>query len=70
MAAEADQQLSLAAALGLPEESPPATNAGRPRTRQASPRPAPEAPPAASADSPTEPDSDLPPWHHHGLVEP
>ena len=77
MAAEADQQLSLAAALGLPEESPPATeelappaNAGRPRTRQASPRPAPEAPPAASPDSPTEPDSDLPPWHHHGLVEP
>ena len=77
MAAEADQQLSLAAALGLPEESPPATeelapsaNAGRPRTRQASPKPAPEAPPAASADSPTEPDSDLPPWHHHGLVEP
>ncbi|WP_254927807.1 DNA mismatch repair protein MutS [Cyanobium sp. T1B-Tous] len=82
MAAEADQQLSLAAALGLPEETPAATEPapepealgpGRPRTRQR--KPTPEAAPATSPDSPTEsdsaePDSDLPAWHHHGLVDP
>ena len=68
MAAEAEQQLSLTAALGLPEEIPPAepdqpaAGPTRPRSRQR--QAAPAAPPAAS------PDSDLPPWHHHGLVAP
>ena len=62
MAAEADQQLSLTAALGLAEEPQPAPEPGpsRPRSRQR--QAAPTAPPAPS------PDSDLPPWHHHGLV--
>jgi DNA mismatch repair protein MutS len=66
--AEAEQQLSLTAALGLPEEIPPAepdqpaAGPTRPRSRQR--QAAPAAPPAAS------PDSDLPPWHHHGLVAP
>ncbi len=66
VAAEADQQLSLTAALGLPEETPPAEAAGptRPRSRQR--QVAPTAPPAPSPS----PDSDLPPWHHHGLVAP
>ncbi|MCP9890220.1 DNA mismatch repair protein MutS [Cyanobium sp. Aljojuca 7D2] len=75
VAAEADQQLSLAAALGLPEEpvhpaaaptepEPLPTGSARPRTRQR--QPAPEAAPAA----PPESDTDLPAWHHHGLVEP
>ena len=86
VAAEADQQLSLAAALGLPEETPApaatepapepealASGPSRPRRRQR--KPTPETAPAASPDSPTEsdsaePDSDLPAWHHHGLVEP
>ncbi|MCP9881524.1 DNA mismatch repair protein MutS [Cyanobium sp. Alchichica 3B3-8F6] len=62
VAAEADQQLSLAAALGLPEQPP--TGSARPRPRQR--QPAPEAAPAAPPDSNT----DLPAWHHHGLVEP
>jgi DNA mismatch repair protein MutS len=79
VAAEADQQLSLAAALGLPEESPTpsgsdpapepealASGPARPRTRQRAPATA----AAANPDSPTEPDSDLPAWHHHGLVDP
>ena len=70
MGAEAEQQLSLTAALGLPEETPPAEpdqpDAGptRPRSRQR--QVAPTAPPAPSPS----PDSDLPPWHHHGLVAP
>nr|WP_199289151.1 DNA mismatch repair protein MutS [Cyanobium sp. FACHB-13342] len=86
VAAEADQQLSLAAALGLPEETPVpaatepdsepealASGPGRPRTRQR--KTTPEAAPATSPDTPTEPDSgepdsDLPAWHHHGLVDP
>ena len=65
MAAEAEHQLSLTAALGLAEEPQPAPEPGptRPRSRQR--QAAQTAPPA-----PTEPDSDLPPWHHHGLVEP
>ena len=64
MAAEADQQLSLTAALGLAEEPQPAPEPGpsRPRSRQR--QAAPTAPPAPSPS----PDSDLPPWHHHGLV--
>ena len=68
MGAEAEQQLSLTAALGLPEEIPPAepdqpaAGSTRPRSRQR--QAAPAALPAAS------PDSDLPPWHHHGLVAP
>jgi DNA mismatch repair protein MutS len=84
VAAEADQQLSLAAALGLPEEPQAAaptdlaeespTGSSRPRTRQRKPAPTP--PPATTADATAaaEPnpdsDSDLPAWHHHGLVEP
>ncbi len=63
MAAEADQQLSLTAALGLAEE-PAAAPADRPRSRQARTRPAPEATPPGQAET------DLPPWHHHGLVDP
>jgi Mismatch repair ATPase (MutS family) len=64
VAAEADQQLSLTAALGLAEEPQPAPEPGpsRPRSRQR--QAAPTAPPAPSPS----PDSDLPPWHHHGLV--
>ena len=82
VAAEADQQLSLAAALGLPEETPApaatkpapepealASGPSRPRTRQR--QPAPEASPDSPAESDSgEPDSDLPAWHHHGLVDP
>jgi DNA mismatch repair protein MutS len=84
VAAKADQQLSLAAALGLPEEPQAAapadlaeelpTGPSRPRTRQR--KPAPAAAPATTADTAAaaEPspdsDSDLPAWHHHGLVEP
>ena len=66
MAAEAEQQLSLTAALGLAEEPQPAPEPGptRPRSRQR--QAAPAAPPAPSPS----PDSDLPPWHHHGLVAP
>jgi DNA mismatch repair protein MutS len=63
VAAEADQQLSLTAALGLAEE-PAAATADRPRSRQARTRPAPEATPPGQAET------DLPPWHHHGLVDP
>ena len=87
VAAEADQQLSLAAALGLPEEPPAAplteppigpeplsTSASRSRTRQRKPglEAAPEttANPAAAPDAPPDSDTDLPPWHHHELVEP
>ncbi|MBM5798891.1 MAG: DNA mismatch repair protein MutS, partial [Cyanobacteria bacterium K_Offshore_0m_m2_072] len=88
VAAEADQQLSLAAALGLSEEPPLATSSepapepeplasgpARPRQR----KPAPPSPPAPASpdrgpdpnpDSPGDPDSDLPPWHHHSLVAP
>ena len=67
MAAEAEQQLSLTAALGLAEEPQPAPEPGptRPRSRQR--QAAPAAPPAATTAS-SSPDSDLPPWHHHGLV--
>ena len=69
MAAEAEQQLSLTAALGLAEEPQPAPEPGptRPRSRQR--QAAPAAPPAATTAS-SSPDSDLPPWHHHGLVAP
>ena len=69
MAAEAEQQLSLTAALGLAEEPQPAPEPGptRPRSRQR--QAAPAAPPAATTAS-SSPDSDLPPWHHHGLVVP
>ena len=69
MAAEAEQQLSLTAALGLAEEPQPAPEPGptRPRSRQR--QGAPAAPPAATTAS-SSPDSDLPPWHHHGLVAP
>ena len=64
MAAEAEQQLSLTAALGLAEEPQPAPEPGpsRPRSRQR--QAAPASPPAPSPS----PDSDLPPWHHHSLV--
>jgi DNA mismatch repair protein MutS len=64
VAAEAEQQLSLTAALGLAEEPQPAPEPGpaRPRSRQR--QAGPTAPPAPSAT----PDSDLPPWHHHSLV--
>ena len=67
MAAEAEQQLSLTAALGLAEEPQPAPEPGptRPRSRQR--QAAPTAPPAATTAT-SSPDSDLPPWHHHGLV--
>nr|WP_254935256.1 MULTISPECIES: DNA mismatch repair protein MutS [unclassified Cyanobium] len=69
MAAEAEQQLSLTAALGLAEEPQPqpAPEPGptRPRSRQR--QAAPAAPPAATTAS-SSPDSDLPPWHHHSLV--
>ena len=67
MAAEAEQQLSLTAALGLAEEPQPAPEPGptRPRSRQR--QAAPAAPPAATTAS-SSPDSDLPPWHHHCLV--
>jgi DNA mismatch repair protein MutS len=67
VAAEADQQLSLTAALGLAEEPQPAPEPGpsRPRSRQR--QAAPTAPPAATTAT-SSPDSDLPPWHHHGLV--
>jgi len=66
VAAEADQQLSLAAALGLVEEPQPAPEPGpaRPRSRQRQAAPASPPPPSSS------PDSDLPPWHHHSLVAP
>ncbi|MDA0718337.1 MAG: DNA mismatch repair protein MutS [Cyanobacteria bacterium] len=67
VAAEADQQLSLAAALGLAEETQPAAgppSLALPRSRQR--QAAPAATPQASSTS----DSDLPPWHHHALVEP
>ncbi|MEY4800459.1 MAG: mismatch repair protein MutS [Cyanobacteriota bacterium] len=73
MAAEAEQQLSLTAALGLAEEPQPAPQPApepgptRPRSRQR--QAAPVAPPAATTAS-SSPDSDLPPWHHHGLVVP
>jgi DNA mismatch repair protein MutS len=69
VAAEAEQQLSLTAALGLAEEPQPAPEPGptRPRSRQR--QAAPAAPPAATTAS-SSPDSDLPPWHHHGLVAP
>ena len=69
MAGEAEQQLSLTAALGLAEEPQPAPEPGptRPRSRQR--QAAPAAPPAATTAS-SSPDSDLPPWHHHGLVAP
>ena len=69
VAAKAEQQLSLTAALGLAEEPQPAPEAGptRPRSRQR--QAAPAAPPAATTAS-SSPDSDLPPWHHHGLVAP
>ena len=69
MAAEAEQQLSLTAALGLAEEPQPAPEPGptRPRSRQR--QAAPAAPPVATTAS-SSPDSDLPPWHHHGLVAP
>ncbi|MCF8142091.1 MAG: DNA mismatch repair protein MutS [Cyanobium usitatum Tobar12.5m-G36] len=69
VAAEADQQLSLTAALGLAEEPQPAPEPGptRPRSRQRQASPA--APPAATTATPS-PDSDLPPWHHHSLVAP
>ena len=69
MAAEAEQQLSLTAALGLAEETQPAPEPGptRPRSRQR--QAAPAAPPVATTAS-SSPDSDLPPWHHHGLVAP
>ncbi len=67
MAAEAEQQLSLTAALGLAEEPQPAPGPTRPRSRQR--QAAPAAPPAATTAS-SSPDSDLPPWHHHGLVAP
>ena len=57
------------AALGLAEEPQPAPEPGptRPRSRQR--QAAPVAPPAATTAS-SSPDSDLPPWHHHGLVDP
>ncbi|MCP9907628.1 DNA mismatch repair protein MutS [Cyanobium sp. BA5m-21] len=67
VAAEAEQQLSLTAALGLAEEPQPAPGPTRPRSRQR--QAAPAAPPAATTAS-SSPDSDLPPWHHHGLVAP
>ncbi|MCP9781180.1 MULTISPECIES: DNA mismatch repair protein MutS [Cyanobium] len=73
VAAEAEQQLSLTAALGLAEEPQPAPQPApepgptRPRSRQR--QAAPAAPPAATTAS-SSPDSDLPPWHHHGLVAP
>jgi DNA mismatch repair protein MutS len=64
VAAEAEQQLSLTAVLGLAEEPQPAPEPGptRPRSRQR--QAAQTAPPAPSSS----PDSDLPPWHHHSLV--
>jgi len=84
VAAEADQQLSLAAALGLAEEPAPSrapeplaahTEPGPSRPRRRQRQPAPAAPPAtttnaATSDSPSDPDSDLPAWHHHSLVAP
>ncbi|MCT0215627.1 DNA mismatch repair protein MutS [Synechococcus sp. CS-1330] len=67
MGAEAEQQLSLTAALGLAEEpqAAPEPSPSRPRSRQR--QAAPTAPPAATTAT-SSPDSDLPPWHHHSLV--
>jgi len=69
VAAEAEQQLSLTAALGLAEEPQPAPEPGPTRLRSRQRQAAPAAPPAATTAS-SSPDSDLPPWHHHGLVAP
>jgi DNA mismatch repair protein MutS len=80
VAADAEQQLSLVAALGLATEPvaparPPASHdaalladaGSRPRTRQSA---APTGPAVAETASETSPDDDLPPWHHHSLVKP
>ncbi|MEB3276704.1 MAG: DNA mismatch repair protein MutS [Cyanobacteriota bacterium] len=86
MAAEAEQQLSLVEALGLSPEpetlevqdSRSTANASsRPRRRQASQErsgltsPDNTATDSSSAQPSTaEPSDDLPPWHHHALVDP
>lgn len=86
MAAEAEQQLSLVPEPGVqgslfaepsagtsapPEGLDPkalaADAAARPRQRR-QPQPATTTTPGAAGT--TSPDSDLPPWHHHGLVDP
>jgi len=80
VAADAEQQLSLVAALGLAEEpvapAQPAdahdaalvADAGsRPRPRQPA---AATSPPVAESAGATSPEDDLPPWHHHSLVKP
>ena len=64
MAAEAEHQLSLTAALGLAEEPQPAPAPGSTQPRRRQRQAAPASPPAPSPS----PDSDLPPWHHHSLV--
>jgi DNA mismatch repair protein MutS len=85
VAAEAQEQLSLIAApivqgslFGAGKSDPADTElddavliaqaAGRPRQRRVMAKPSPA--PTSSADPAAAGDSDLPPWHHHSLVDP
>ncbi|MFZ9620298.1 MAG: DNA mismatch repair protein MutS, partial [Prochlorococcaceae cyanobacterium] len=84
MSAKAEQQLSLEQALGL-SGSPAATAApaepvadegalvadasSRPRQRQSTPT-VPSGNTGVVPETASEPQDDLPPWHHHSLVKP
>jgi len=80
VAAEAEQQLSLIAGLELQGDLLGGVDAGADRGDSADrvaaasrPRPRREPPPSEATSEPehaTDPDGDLPAWHHHGLVEP